>query len=274
MDSLNSRTIGAATLRLQDALTGMSELPADSFDLAIVDPPYGASSQASWELEAGHGLPEFGGGWKLAGHEWDRLGGIDGFSFTVAWLDQLKRLVRSTGSIWIHSTYHNSGLVNVACQLLGLEILNEIVWFKRNAFPNLARRRLSASHETILWVHTGSSSKREYRFNYEALKAANYDGDGIKQAGKQLCTVWDIPNNKRRDELAFGRHQTQKPLRVTQRIVDVAGTPDGTAVIPFAGSGIEVIACLRGGMSVLGFEIDSESFDLSCRRVEAEVRGS
>src|SRR5215213_1672002 len=133
--------IGGAELWLADALAGMRKMPDASFDLAIADPPYGASTRSSWELPEEHALPVFGGAWKLASHEWDRLGGLAGFQFTVAWLAELQRLVRPSGSIWVHATYHNSGLVNVACQLLGIEMINEVVWFKRNAFPNLSGRR-------------------------------------------------------------------------------------------------------------------------------------
>lgn len=75
---------------------------------------------------------------------------IAGFALTIAWLGELNRLVRPTGSLWIHAIYHNSGIVNVACQILGLEIINEIVWFKRTVFPNLSAQRLTANYETIL----------------------------------------------------------------------------------------------------------------------------
>ena len=67
--------IGGAALYLGDALAGMAALPGASFDLAVVDPPYGASSSAEWKLDAEHDLAGFGGAWRLAGHEWDRLAG-------------------------------------------------------------------------------------------------------------------------------------------------------------------------------------------------------
>jgi site-specific DNA-methyltransferase (adenine-specific) len=264
------RQIGEATLILQDALVGMAGLPDASFDLAIADPPYGASTRATWELPRGHNLPGFGGAWKLAAHEWDRLAGLEGFTFAMRWLAELKRLVRPTGSIWIHATYHNAGIINVACQLLGLEIINEVIWLKRNAFPNLARRRLTASHETILWVHTGRG-KRQYRFNYEAAKSALFPGDSLKEPGKQLRTVWDIPNNKTPEELRFGRHPTQKPLRLTERMLLVSSLPGGTMLVPFMGSGTEVVAALRWNMRPTGFEIDRSWFTLACKRTAAEV---
>jgi site-specific DNA-methyltransferase (adenine-specific) len=184
------------TLTLEDALIGLAKQPDQSFDLAIADPPYGASTTANWKLPKNHNLAGFGGAWNLAAHGWDQLNGLENFEATLAWLFELKRLVKPTGSIWLHSTYHNSGIVNVACQILGLEIINEVVWYKRNAFPNLAARRLTASHETILWVHTGGKN-RQYLFNYEQVKSARFSEDGLKEPGKQLRTVWDIPSNKK-----------------------------------------------------------------------------
>lgn len=255
-------------LYLQDAVEGMAALPDKSFDLAIADPPYGASTKASWRLAADHALPGFGGAWKLASHPWDRLRGIDDFEFTLCWLAELQRLVKPSGSIWIHSTYHNSGFINVACRLLSLEIINEVVWFKRNAFPNLSGRRLTASHETILWVHTGNG-ERSYHFNYQAAKAAAFPGDSLKVAGKQLRTVWDIPSNKTRQEIALGTHPTQKPLRLTERLLLISACEGGQLLVPFLGSGTEVIAGLRANMVCTGFETDSAYFDLACQRIMA-----
>jgi len=256
---------------LQDALEGMADLPDESFDLAIADPPYGASTSASWKLPKKHSLPGFGGAWKLASNAWDSSTGTETFEFALLWLTELKRLVRPTGSIWIHSTYHNSGWINAGCQLVGLEIINEVIWFKRNAFPNLSARRLTASHETILWVHTGGT-KREYFFNYDEVKAASFSEDNLKKAGKQLRTVWDIPNNKRKEELQFGRHPTQKPLRLIERMLLVSGKRGGHLLVPFLGSGTEVVAGVHYGMECTGFETDPEYFDLARRRITEEMK--
>jgi site-specific DNA-methyltransferase (adenine-specific) len=263
--------IGDARLFLGDCVAGMKSLPDSSFDLAIADPPYGASSSAEWKLDRGHGLAGMGGQWKLADHTWDLFSGIDGFRTTVVWLSELKRLVKPTGSIWIHGTYHNIGFVNVACQAMGLEIINEVIWYKRNAFPNLAARRLTASHESILWVHTGAP-KRQYRFNYDAVKAGTFPEDGMKTAGKQMRTVWDIPNNKSKEELMYGTHPTQKPLRLLDRLLAISGIQGGACLIPFMGSGSEMVSALRYGMHPTGFELLTEYYDISCKRVEAETR--
>ncbi len=253
-------------LYLQDALQGLSVLPDKSFDLAICDPPYGAATLANWNYDGSKKLSGFGGNWKLNNQEWDLLTGNDIFRTSYLWLSELKRLIKPTGSIWIHSTYHNSGFVNVLCQLLGLEIINEVVWFKRNAFPNLAGRRLTASHETILWVHTGGG-KRKYNFNYDDVKKAKFASDNLKEPDKQLRTVWDIPNNKSKNELMFGKHPTQKPMRVAERLLLVSGIKGGKLLVPFAGSGTEMIAGIKYGMHAVGFETSEEYFELAKERI-------
>lgn len=262
--------IGGVSVFNEDAIQGMKRLEENSIDLAIADPPYGAFSATPSELPEGHELEGFGGAWKAASHEWDKIDPKQHLEFAMEWLSELKRVVAPTGSIWIHSSYHNGGFMNVACQLLGLEIINEVVWFKRNAFPNLKGTRLTASHETILWVHTGGQKKRQYRFNYEDVKAAEYPEDQMKQAGKQLRTVWDIPNNKTANELSFGKHPTQKPERVIQRLIDISGVAGGTLLSPFSGSGTDLVVGMRNGMSGIGFELEQEYFDLSERRLQAE----
>jgi site-specific DNA-methyltransferase (adenine-specific) len=258
----------------EDFLQGAASLEDACFDLAIVDPPYGASTGAAWKIAADHALEGMGGKWDLASHAWDRIEGLESLRFTLAWLHEVRRLVKPTGSIWIHGTYHNAGIANVACQMLGLEIINEVVWYKRNAFPNLSARRMTASHETILWVHTGGPKDRRYRFNYEDVKAADYESDHLKKPGKQLRTVWDIPNNKAPDELAHGKHPTQKPLRVVERLLAVSGLEGGELLVPFAGSGSEMVGGLRHGMRPTGFEVEAEYRDLATRRLEAELTAS
>ncbi len=256
-------------LYLQDAFEGMSEMEENSVDIAICDPPYGAATSAKWNYDSNKKINGFGGNWKLNNEEWDLLTGNEIFKSSYLWLKELKRLVKPTGSIWVHSTYHNSGFVNVVCQLLGLEIINEVVWYKRNAFPNLSARRLTASHETILWVHTGGV-KRQYNFNYDDVKRAKFAGDNLKEADKQLRTVWDIPNNKGKEELMFGNHPTQKPLRIAERLLMISGIKGGKLLVPFAGSGTEMIAGIKYGMHSVGFETNEEYFDLAKKRIEME----
>lgn len=83
-----------------------------------------------------------------------------------------------------------------------------------------------------------------------------------------MRTVWDIPNNKSKDEMKFGSHPTQKPLKVSERILALCGVEGGNLLVPFAGSGTEMVAGINFGMNVTGFEIETEYIDIAHKRLE------
>jgi site-specific DNA-methyltransferase (adenine-specific) len=254
-----------------DCIEAMGSIATSSVDLLIADPPYNASKGGDWSWDGSVDLPGMGGQWNKIREDWDTMPFADYVRFTAAWLSQARRIVKPTGSLWVHGTYHNIGIVNFVLQALQIEIINEVVWFKRNAFPNLSNTRLTASHETILWAHTGGE-RREYRFNYDVIKAAAFEEDNIKKRGKQMRTVWDIPNNKSRDELEFGRHPSQKPLRLLRRMFMVSGTPGGICVAPFTGSGSECVAAIEADMGFIGFETEPEYIRIARHRIDRAIQ--
>ncbi|MCI8854292.1 MAG: site-specific DNA-methyltransferase [Lachnospiraceae bacterium] len=259
----------------RDCLEGMVEMPDHSVDLVIADPPYNLSKGAEWKWDNSVILKGMGGNWNKVMADWDNMSFEDYWSFTVQWISEVKRILKPTGSLWIFGTYHNMGIINVICQMLQVEIINEIIWFKRNAFPNLSGRRFTASHETILWAHSGGK-KRQYYYDYEYIKNADFPEDQIKQPGKQMRTVWDIPNNKTKEELAYGKHPTQKPIRLLKRMI-LATTREGDLVFtPFSGSGSECAAAKICGRNYCGFELEEEYYQISLERLkhcERELSG-
>ncbi len=250
-----------------DCIEGMKHLPSKCVDIAIADPPYNLSKGGNWKWDNSVDLPGFGGNWSKVMETWDNIPLVNYLAFTLDWLAELKRIVKSSGSIWIHGTYHNIGIINFALQLLEIEIINEIIWYKRNSFPNLSGRRLTASHETILWAHTGK--KRDYYFNYEYSKEFSSPEDLLKMPGKQMRTVWDIPNNKEKDEIAYGKHPTQKPIRLLARILNLSSKPGDICLIPFAGSGSDCIAALKSNRYFLAFEIDPKYVQIANKRLQS-----
>lgn len=150
--------------------------------------------------------------------------------------------------------------------MLNIEIINEVIWYKKNAFPNLSGRRLTASHKTMLWAHSGGK-KREYYFDYEYSKNGEFPGDELKSPGKQMRTVWDLSNNKNREELKYGKHPTQKPIKILTRMIKLSSKPGGIMLTPFAGAGSECVAAKMTGRHYIGFEIEKEYCDISEERL-------
>ena len=208
-----------------------------------------------------------GGNWNITKENWDNMSLKDYFAFTMCWLTEAKRILKPEGSMWIFGTYHNIGIINVICQMLNIEIINEVIWYKKNAFPNLSGRRLTASHETILWTHSGEK-KREYYFNYEYSKNGDFTGDELKKYGKQMRTVWDISNNKNKEELKYGKHPTQKPLKILTRMIKLSSKEGDIVLTPFAGAGSECVAAKMTGRHYIGFELEKEFCKIAQDRLQ------
>ena len=259
-------TLPINTIINGECVSEMKKLPDSCIDLIIADPPYNLSKGGEWKWDNSVELRGMGGNWNKVMQEWDDFTFESYMTFTKAWLTEAKRILKPTGSMWIFGTYHNIGVINVICQILGIEIINEVVWYKRNAFPNLAKRRMTASHETILWCNKGGK-KREYYFDYEYSKNGDFSYDNLKASGKQMRTVWDIPNNKEKRELIYGKHPTQKPIRILKRMIKLASKEGDIMLTPFSGSGSECVAAKMTGRKYIGFELDDSYCQIANNRL-------
>lgn len=254
-----------------NCLLEMKNFQSDSIDLIIADPPYNLSKGNNFKWDNSIKLEGMGGNWNKVMEDWDNYSLEEYIFFTKEWLKEAQRILKPTGSIWIFGTYHNIGIINLICQMLGIEIINEVIWYKRNAFPNLSGRRLTASHETILWCHKGGK-KREYYFDYEYSKNGDFSYDNLKIPLKQMRTVWDIPNNKDKNEICYGKHPTQKPLRILKRIIGLSSKKDDIVFVPFAGSGSECVAAKLLERNYIGIELENEYCELAKKRLDNIVQ--
>mgnify|MGYP000367773559 FL=1 len=259
-------TLPINTIINGECIAEMQKLPDSCIDLIIADPPYNLSKGGEWKWDNSVELKGMGGDWNKVMQEWDDFTLESYMTFTKSWLSEAQRILKPTGSMWIFGTYHNIGVINVMCQMLGIEIINEVIWYKKNAFPNLAGRRLTASHETILWCNKGGK-KREYYFDYEYSKSGDFSYDGLKAPGKQMRTVWDISNNKEKCELEYGKHPTQKPIRILKRMIKLASREGDIMLTPFSGSGSECVAAKIMGRKYIGIELDNSYCEIAINRL-------
>lgn len=235
-----------AELYLGDMLETLDSFPADSADLIFADPPYNLSN-GGFTCHSGKRASVNKG-------EWDKSLGIDNdFGFHMAWIGACRRILKDNGTLWVSGTYHSIFACGYALQKTGWHLLNDIVWYKPNAAPNLACRMFTASHETLLWARK-SKSARHY-FDYEAMKLGAWENDFLKKPGKQMRSVWSIPPPAAHEK-KFGKHPAQKPVELMKRVILASCPPGGTVLDPFCGSGATGVAALRLGRKFIG--IDSE----------------
>ena len=171
--------------------------------------------------------------------------------------------MKKNGTIWVSGTHHVIYSIGFAMQQLGMKVLNNITWEKPNPPPNLSCRYFTHSTETIIWAAKNNYSK--HCFNYEEMRKLNN--------GKQMKTVWTIasPND---EEKMFGKHPTQKPIKLLERII-LASTMEKDLIFdPFAGSSTTGIAAIKLKRFFIGCELEEEFVLLSIKRIKEYINNN
>ena len=241
-----------------DCVEVMNSLPEKSIDMIFADPPYNLSNDG-YTVHAGKRVSVNKGTWdKSAGTEND-------FTFHQKWIEACKRVLKDDGTIWISGTYHSIYACGYALQLQDFRMLNDIAWYKPNAAPNLGCRMFTASHETLIWA--SKSKKSKHTFNYSAMREGNFPGDMIKNPGKQMRSVWSIITPSKSEKL-YGKHPTQKPLKLLDRIVLSSTNPGDVVLDPFCGSSTTGVAAILNNRKFIGIDLDDKFLtDLSAPRL-------
>jgi site-specific DNA-methyltransferase (adenine-specific) len=237
-----------------DSLKILKELQEESFDMIFADPPYFLSNDGITCKSGKISVVNKG--------EWDRSKGFyENYRFTKEWLSLCKKLMKENATIWVSGTMHIIYIIGFTMQELGFKILNDIIWYKKNPPPNISCRYFTHSTEIILWAKKNSNSK--HYFNYELMKKLNN--------GKQMKNLWEIPSMKK-EEKKFGKHPTQKPLALLDRIIK-ASTKEGDIILdPFCGSSTTGVAAILNGRGYVGIDNNINYLELSVKRINDAIR--
>jgi len=241
-----------------DSIELMQLIPNDSVDLIFADPPYFLSN-GGITCHAGKMVSVNKG-------KWDESKGVEAnHKFNKAWLKECQRILTKDGSIWVSGTAHIIHSIGYAMQQLGFKLLNDIVWFKINPPPNLACRYFTHSTETIIWVAKNKKSK--HKFNYKEMKSVT--GKQMKNTWQDL--FWSITPPKK-EEKEYGKHPTQKPIELLDRIIKSSSKEGDIVLDPFNGHGTSGIAAYRLNRKYIGIDIDEDYLDVTVKRYKAEIK--
>jgi len=145
-------------------------------------------------------------------------------------------------------------------QQLGFKLLNDISWVKPNPPPNLSCRYFTHATETIIWA--ARDKKSRHTFNYKLMKEFN--------RGKQMKSVWEIKPPEKWEK-RYGKHPTQKPVALLERIL-LASSNEGDLVLdPFSGSGTTALAALKLRRTAIGLELSYDYLALTTQRLSREL---
>lgn len=240
-------------LLLGDTFSLLKKVAPESVDMIFADPPYFLSNDGI-TCHAGRMVSVNKGNWDRASSFSDK------HTFNRKWIRLCRTVLTPNGTIWISGTLHNIYSIGVALEQEGFKIINNITWQKTNPPPNLACRCFTHSTETILWAQK-DEKKAKHRFNYEVMKEAN--------GGKQMKDVWAGPLTPAKEK-TLGKHPTQKPLYLLERIITASTLPGDLVLDPFCGSSSTGVAAKRLGRRFIGIDNEKEYIELSMRRLEQE----
>lgn len=239
-----------------NALDGIAQIPDSSLDLVIADPPYGLG--------------------KDYGNDSDRQAPEQLLAWTKAWLTALFPKLKTTGSLYIFTTWRYSPEIFSFIKKHML-MINEIIWDRRVPSMGGSTRRFSSVHDTIGFF----ALRKEYYFDLDSVRVP-YDSKTKKARSRSIfvgkkwleigCNPKDVWSVSRLHRIHAERedHPTQKPLEIIERMVLASCPPGGLVLDPFAGSGTTMAACIRNQRHYIAFEINPDYFQIIEQRIKRE----
>lgn len=131
-----------------DNLHVMRQLPSESIDLIYIDPPFFSGRQYNVIFGDKNELRSFSDIWE---------GGMPGY---LIWLNarlyEMKRLLKKTGTIYVHLDWHAVHYVKVELdKIFGHEnLMNEVIWHYKSFHGNV-KRYFPRKHDTLLAYNKG-----------------------------------------------------------------------------------------------------------------------
>ena len=236
----------------KDCFTFLPKIENDSIDCIITDPPYFLSNDGI-TCKSGKMVSVNKGNWDK-GNDFD-----DVYQFNAEWIKESYRVLKPGGTLWVSGTYHNIYIIgSIISSFKDFRILNNITWVKTAPPPNLSCRFFTHSTETLLWVRKGQKTK--HYFNYNLMKSYN--------DGKQMKDVW-LMGRPKKEEKKFGKHPTQKPEEIIERMIHASTQQNDIVLDMFNGSGTTGVVCARNKRNYIGIESDKSYCELSRKRIKS-----
>lgn len=250
------RKFQANTIILGDCANALRNVPSASTQLIIADPPYNLGPQFGNKKEWIHDS------------EW--------IEWCKEWLTECHRILQDDGNIFVYGIHHYMCYVQVLLYELGFKYRRQIIWNYENGFSTY-KRSLATHYEPLLWFSkTDTYAFIELREPYksqERLKNKIVKNGKVwtpHPDGRIAGDVWAFPTLAgKRFSGEKVAHPTQKPLSITERIINHFSLPGELVIAPFAGSGTECVSALLNGRKYWGCELNPDYVDLATKRLAA-----
>lgn len=250
-----------------------------SFDLIYIDPPFNTGrarrrtsikTERCAEGEVGERVGF--GGHRYRVTELASRAYADAFTDYLGFLEprllEARRLLRPTGSFFLHLDYREVHYAKVLCDgVFGrASFQNEIIW--AYDYGGRSKSRWSPKHDNILWY---AADPKRYTYRYDDIDRVPYMAPRLVTAekaarGKTPTDCWwqTIVSPTSKEKTGY---PTQKPIAILERIVKVHSNPGDSVLDFFAGSGTLGEAAARNGRHATLVDDNPEAIEVMQRRL-------
>ena len=274
-----------------DNLHVMRQLPSESVDLVYIDPPFFSNRVYNVIWGDDQEIRSFSDLWK------EGLGGY------LIWLNarlyELKRVLKPTGSIYVHCDWHASHYIKVEMdKIFGYDnFRNEIVWNKYSGRKNNAKAKFTTQHDAIffygkstesgfniIYESLSGSALKEYRHTDEegrlyrmARRGKGYESSGgnrriylDENPGNPAGTLWTdsglaLPQSSN-ERVGY---PTQKPEALLERIIKASSNENDVVLDIFGGGGTTPVVAQRLGRRWICVDQSRVSVSVTAERLKA-----
>ena len=234
-------------ITVSDCLELLRQVPDNSIQLVVCDPPYNINVAdwdeveryvdwaGAWLREVERVLAPTGNLVVFGGLQYQGEAGSGDLLSLIYWMRQHSKMLLANLIIW---NYPNG----MSAQRFFANRHEEIAWFAKSTkyFFDLDAVRKKLDPETL------EIYKRDKRLNHENL-----------QKGINPTNVWKIPRLNGNSKERVG-HPTQKPKALIERIVRSLSYPGSTVLDFFAGSGVTTRVAVETSRHSISADIDKE----------------
>ena len=280
----------AGEMRVGDVLLpSLLEEYAGKVQLIYLDPPFGTGHSFSMRVRVGEKEWKTGSGSLVMQSYEDDLNVEAYMSLMREVITASKKLLSDTGVVYLHVDYRMHARLRILMdEIFGEQnFLNEIIWSYQTG--GRARKFFSRKHDIILFYR----KTKKYYFNLEAVPVnrvdvrrnhmkRHVDPDGrvyrsIRSGGKIYTyydddptfpgDVWDDVSHLQQKDPQRTGYETQKPVKLLERIILSSSAPGDLICDLFVGSGTALEAATMTGRRFLGVDLNPFALQVTRRRL-------
>ena len=257
-----------------DNLHVMRQIPSNSIDLIYIDPPFFSGRQYNVMWGDANEMRSFNDIWE------------DGMPGYLIWLNarlyEMKRLLKPTGSIYVHCDWHASHYIKVEMdKIFGHDnFRNEVVWHYTGG--GRSKRYFSRKHDSILLY---ARSNERSTFNIDSIRVPYKETSGYAQGGitarsgkhyaphpdgTPVDDVWDLPiiNPLAKERIGY---PTQKPEALLERIIKASSDEGDVVADLFLGGGTTDAVAQRLGRHFVGCDQSRVAIAVTAERLKQQA---